>query len=65
VTPTTEEYIQALISGGVPEMYAHIFAGFAAAFGQGEFDQVGSDIFKLTCEKPHSVAQFLKEVYSA
>ena len=40
-----------------------MFAGFAEAFKQSEFNQTGNDIEILTGRKPTSVNIFLKKVY--
>jgi len=65
VSPAREEYIQTLSKAGVPKVYADMYAGFAEAFRQQEFDQTNHFIETLTGKKPVSVAQFLMEVYAA
>lgn len=64
VSPTQEEYIKTLTDAAVPMEYIGMFAGFAEAFKQSEFNQTGNDIEILTGRKPTSVNIFLKKVYS-
>ncbi|MBI3134343.1 MAG: SDR family oxidoreductase [Bacteroidetes bacterium] len=64
VSPAPEEYIQTLSSAGVPMEYVGMFAGFAEAFKQGEFDQVSDFMESLIGRKPTSVSQFLSQVYT-
>mgnify|MGYP003600141030 CR=1 FL=1 len=64
VSPTQKEYIKTLTDAAVPMEYIGMFAGFAEAFKQSEFNQTGNDIEILTGRKPTSVNIFLKKVYS-
>lgn len=64
VSPTNEEYMATLTRAGVPGHYVSLFAGFAEAFKQGEFDQTSNAIVNLTGRKPTAVSDFLQLVYS-
>lgn len=64
VSPSQEEYTKTLADAGVPAEYVGMFAGFAEAFKQGEFDLVNNVIETVVGRKPITVAQFLNEVYS-
>lgn len=64
VSPTNEEYIQTLSGAGVPIEYVGMFAGFAEAFKQGEFEKTNNIIEELLGRKPVSINQFVKKVYS-
>lgn len=63
-SPTQEAYKAALSAAGVPEMYVNMFAAFAEAIKQGEFESGHSDLEKLLGRKPQSTADFLKSVYT-
>ncbi|MEA5460461.1 SDR family oxidoreductase [Arcicella sp. LKC2W] len=65
VSPTQEIYIETLSSAGVPMEYVGMFAGFAEAFKQNEFDKTSNTLETLTGKKPVAVADFLKQVYAA
>lgn len=64
VSPAREEYIKTLSNAGVPKVYVNMFAGFAEAFKQQEFDKTNHFIETLTGKKPESVAQYLQQVYT-
>ncbi|KAF2518956.1 SDR family oxidoreductase [Flavobacterium salilacus subsp. salilacus] len=63
VSPSSEEYIDTLTKAGVPAGYIHMFAGFAEAFKQNEFDAVNNKIETILGRKPETVAEYLKGVY--
>jgi NAD(P)H dehydrogenase (quinone) len=65
VSPTQEVYIETLSSAGVPMEYVGMFAGFAEAFKQNEFNKTSNTLESLTGKKPVSVKEFLKQVYSS
>ncbi|WP_035141324.1 SDR family oxidoreductase [Flavobacterium daejeonense] len=62
-SPTTDEYAETLKNAGVPGEYIGMFAGFAEAIKQGEFNADTSDLEKLLGRKPVSLNDFLKQVY--
>jgi len=64
LSPTQSEYTQALSSAGVPMEYVRMFAGFAEAFKQQEFDQTNNLIETLSGKKPISAKEFLTKFYS-
>lgn len=64
VSPTVEEFQQALKSNNVPEEYIGLFTGFAVAQAEGEFDVTGSDLENLLGRKPTTLKEFLKTVYN-
>ena len=63
VSPSADDYIQALTNAGVPEGYIHMFAGFAEAFKQNEFDTTNNTLEAILGRKPETVADYLKGVY--
>lgn len=63
VSPSADEYIETLTNAGVPAVYIHMFAGFAEAFKQNEFDAVNNTIETILGRKPETVAEYLKGVY--
>lgn len=64
ISPTQQEYKAALTTAGVPEMYINMFAGFAEAIKQGEFDSNSTDLEVLLGRKPLSTAAFLQKFYA-
>ena len=65
VSPTVEEYISTLTGAGVPAEYSGMFAGFALAQAEGEFDFVGNDLEQLLGRKPTTLKDFLKTIYKS
>jgi NAD(P)H dehydrogenase (quinone) len=65
LNPNAEDYKSALTHAGVPAEYVGIFAAFAEAMKQGEFETNRTDLPQLLDRKPTSVAQYLGQVYSA
>ena len=65
ISPAADEYKAALTTAGVPEMYVTMFAGFAEAIKQGEFDSTGTDLEMLLGRKPESLLTFLEKFYAA
>ncbi|MFT3705169.1 MAG: SDR family oxidoreductase [Agriterribacter sp.] len=62
--PSAEDYKQALQQAGVPAEYIGVFAGFAEATKQGEFDSTSTDLEKLLGRKPTNLQQHLQVVYA-
>jgi len=62
-SPSNEEYINTLTQAGVPSPYIQMFAGFAQAIKQGEFETTQTDIEILLGRKPTSLKEFLREAY--
>jgi len=63
VSPSPEDYVQALTGFGLPAEAIGIFTGFAVAQALGELDVVSTDLEQLLGRKPVSVELFLKNVY--
>jgi NAD(P)H dehydrogenase (quinone) len=63
--PLAEDYKKALQQAGVPAEYIGVFAGFAEATKQGEFDATSTDLEKLLGRKPLAINEFLQSVYDA
>lgn len=64
ISPTQEVYIETLSAAGVPMEYVGMFAGFAEAFKQNEFDQTSNTIETLIGRKPLTIKAYLKQVYA-
>jgi NAD(P)H dehydrogenase (quinone) len=64
ISPTQQEYIAALTIAGVPAAYIDMFAGFAEAIKQGEFENPSSDLATLLGRNPVSAAAYLTQVYT-
>lgn len=65
VSPSKEEFVQALTAAGVPAEGIGISAGFATAFAEEEFARTSPNIEQLLGRKPVSVETFLTSVYGA
>ena len=63
-SPTQEEYKETLTQAGVPTEYIQMFAGFAEAIRQGEFNTEHSDLERLLGRRPTSVKEFLTKLYA-
>ncbi len=63
-SPSPAEYKSVLSVAGVPELYIDLFAAFAEAIKQGEFESSHTDLEKLLGRKPQSPAGFLQKVYA-
>ncbi|MFN8253907.1 MAG: SDR family oxidoreductase [Ferruginibacter sp.] len=63
INPDEQAYKTALTAAGVPAVYVDLFASFATAIKQGEFESTGSDLEKLLGRKPQDVADYLKKTY--
>lgn len=63
-SPSQDEYKATLTSAGVPAEYIGMFAGFAEAIKQGEFDTTTTELEKLLGRKPTTAANYLQSVYS-
>jgi NAD(P)H dehydrogenase (quinone) len=63
VSPTSEEFKQALAKAGVPPEYIGLFASFNEAFKLGEFDHPDNTLEQLLGRKPTSLSEYLKTVY--
>lgn len=64
ISPSQDEYKAALTTAGVPEMYINMFAGFAEAIKQGEFESSHTDLELLLGRKPQTTAAFLQKFYA-
>ena len=65
ISPTQEEYKTALEGAGVPGEYINMFASFAEAIKQGEFETSNHDLSKLLGRKATSVEEFLTKQYAS
>ncbi len=63
-SPTVEIYTTALNKAGVPGEYIGMFAGFAEAIQQGEFNSPKTDLENLLGRKPATLEGFLTQVYA-
>lgn len=63
-SPSPEEYKAALTHAGVPEMYINMFAAFAEAIKQGEFESSKTDLELLLGRKPVSTAAYLETIFA-
>lgn len=63
ISPGAEAYSDTLSKAGVPAAYVGMFAGFAEAIKQGEFQTLNTDLEKLLGRKPASLETFLQEAY--
>jgi NAD(P)H dehydrogenase (quinone) len=63
-SPTLEIYTDALTKAGVPGEYIGMFAGFAEAIQQGEFNSAKSDLENLLGRKPATLEDFLTQAYA-
>ena len=62
-SPSAEEYMNTLTQAGVPAPYINMFAGFAEAIKQGEFETTQTDLETLLNRKPTSLKEFLSQTY--
>lgn len=65
INPDAAVYTDALSKAGVPAEYIGMFAGFAEAIKQGEFNSSKTDLENLLGRKPTSLEAFLTQVYAA
>jgi NAD(P)H dehydrogenase (quinone) len=65
VSPPQDIYVETLTGAGVPAEYIGMFAGFAEAIKQGEFETSTTDLEHLLGRKPMTAKAFLKEVYAS
>jgi NAD(P)H dehydrogenase (quinone) len=63
ISPTAEQYSQALTQMGVPEAYLSYFNSFAAAIKAGEFKTPTTDLPVLLKRVPTTLETFLQQVY--
>jgi NAD(P)H dehydrogenase (quinone) len=63
VSPSLEEYNQALTSANVPEIYIKILGGFSDAIKQGEFAETSTVLETLLGRKLVGITEYLKSVY--
>ncbi|MBI3232477.1 MAG: SDR family oxidoreductase [Bacteroidetes bacterium] len=61
--PMKEVYVEQLIKSGVPEMYVKIFAAFADAIKNNEFDIPDSTLEELLGRKSTGLKEYLHSVY--
>lgn len=64
VSPDVATYKNVLQQAGVPQEYVEMFAGFAEAFKQGEFDTDTNDSEALLGRKSTTLELFLGKVYA-
>lgn len=64
INPTAAIYTDTLSKAGVPAEYVGMFAGFAEAIKQGEFNSIKTDLEHLLGRKPTSLEDFLTKVYA-
>lgn len=64
-SPTVADYSNTLSQAGVPMEYIDMFAGFAEAIKQGEFETEKTDLVNLLGRTPTSAKAFFAQVYSA
>lgn len=64
VSPDAATYKNVLRQAGVPKEYVEMFAGFAEAFKQGEFDTDTNDGEALLGRKSTTLELFLGKVYA-
>jgi len=64
LNPTKQAYIEVLSNAGVPAEYVGMFAGFAEAIAQGEFETQAGDLERLIGRKPTSLHDLFKATYS-
>jgi len=65
LNPSADEYKKALTQANVPAEYIAVFAGFAQAVKDGEFQQTYSDVEKLLGRKPVTIREYLQNFYAA
>lgn len=63
-SPTAEVYADTLTKAGVPGEYIGMFAGFAAAIQQGEFNSEKTDLENILGRKPATLEDFLTQLYA-
>ncbi len=63
-SPAADVYTHTLVSTGVPQEYAGMFAGFGAAIEQGEFETSISQLEVLLNRKPTTLKEYLQSVYT-
>jgi NAD(P)H dehydrogenase (quinone) len=63
VSPKAEDYKATMQKAGVPEMYIGLFAGFAEAIKQGEFDSTDQTLSKIIGRECVGIEEFLSGVY--
>lgn len=63
LSPSLEEYTEALRKASVPDEYIGMFVGFSQAIQQGEFKTSISDLEKILGRKPASLVDFVKQFY--
>ena len=63
-SPDIAAYKDVVTKAGVPAVYVDVFAGFAEAIKQGEFETSKSDMEKLLGRKPTTLEEYLPTVYA-
>ena len=63
LSPTVEDYANALDKAGVPKEFIGMLGGFNQAIAQGEFENITTDLRDILGRIPESVKDFLKKVY--
>jgi NAD(P)H dehydrogenase (quinone) len=64
-SPTKEIFIETLTNANVPAEFVGMFAGFAEAIKQGEFEINTNDLENLLGRRPTTAKQYLKMVYAS
>jgi NAD(P)H dehydrogenase (quinone) len=63
VSPSNEEFTDALTKAGVPAEYIGLFASFSNAAKEGEFANVTGNLKDILGREPETVKQYLQKVY--
>jgi len=64
-SPDVAVYTEALTKAGVPAEYIGVFAGFAEAIRQGEFEATSGDLENLIGRTPATLQDYFKTVYNS
>lgn len=63
-SPSFETYVETATGAGMPAEYANMFAAFAEAIRQEEFESKETDMERLLGRQPDTLKDYLKGVYS-
>jgi NAD(P)H dehydrogenase (quinone) len=64
-SPSVEEFTAALTEAHVPAIYIGLFAGFASAIKQGEFENTSNDLAMLLGRKPATLKEYISSAFSS
>jgi NAD(P)H dehydrogenase (quinone) len=64
ISPSVDEYKSTLSKAGVPEIYVNLFAGFAKAIEQGEFDAKDNTLSKMIGRDCFGIEEYLRKAYT-